>query len=40
MKVKTLVALFLTMGSVSLMAQKTYQLQSPDNKFQAVVTEG
>ena len=40
MKVKTLVALFLTMGSVSLMAQKTYQLQSPDKKLQAVVTVG
>ena len=39
MKLKALIMLFL-MGSVSLMAQKSYQLQSPDKKLQVVVTEG
>ncbi len=39
MKIKALIALFL-MGSMSLMAQKSYQLQSPDKKLQAIVTVG
>ena len=39
MKLKALIMLFL-MGSVSLMAQKSYQLQSPDKKLQVVVTVG
>ena len=39
MKLKALIVLFL-MGSMSLMAQKSYQLQSPDKKLQAVVTVG
>lgn len=39
MKVKTLLA-FLLMGSMSLMAQKSYQLQSPDTKLQTEVTVG
>lgn len=37
MKVKTLLVFLLT-GSMSLMAQKSYQLQSPDSKLQTVVT--
>lgn len=37
MKVKTLLV-FLLVGSMSLMAQKSYQLQSPDRKLQTVVT--
>lgn len=37
MKVKTLLV-FLLAGSMSLMAQKSYQLQSPDRKLQTVVT--
>ena len=39
MKLKALIVLFL-MGSMSLTAQKSYQLQSPDKKLQAVVTVG
>lgn len=39
MKVKTLLA-FLLIGSMSLMAQKSYQLQSPDQKLQTVVIIG
>lgn len=39
MKLKALIVLFL-MGSMSLMAQKSYQLQSPDKKLQAVITVG
>ena len=39
MIIKALIAFFL-MGSVSLAAQKNYQLQSPDKKLQAVVTVG
>ena len=37
MKLKALIVFFL-MGSMSLTAQKSYQLQSPDKKLQAVVT--
>lgn len=37
MKVKTLLV-FLLVGNMSLMAQKSYQLQSPDRKLQTVVT--
>ncbi len=39
MNVRTLI-LFLCMGSVSVSAQKTYQLESPDKKLQVVVTVG
>ena len=39
MKLKALIVFFL-MGSMSLTAQKSYQLQSPDKKLQAVVTVG
>ena len=39
MNVKTLI-LFLCVGSVSVSAQKTYQLESPDKKLQTVVTIG
>ena len=39
MKVKALLA-FLLIGSMSLMAQKSYQLQSPDRKLQVVVEVG
>lgn len=39
MKVKVLLA-FLLIGSMSLMAQKSYQLQSPDRKLQVVVEVG
>ena len=39
MKLKSLIVFFL-MGSMSLTAQKSYQLQSPDKKLQAVVTVG
>ena len=39
MKIKVFIVLFL-MGSLSLMAQKSYRLQSPDTKLQAVVTIG
>lgn len=39
MKVKVLIVLLL-MGSMSLMAQKSYQLQSPDRKLKAVVEVG
>lgn len=39
MKVKALLA-FLLIGSMSLMAQKSYQLQSPDRKLQVVVEAG
>ena len=37
MKLKALIVFFL-MGSMSLTAQKSYQLQSPDKKLQAVVS--
>lgn len=39
MKVQALLV-FLLAGSMSLMAQKSYQLQSPDRKLQTVVTVG
>ena len=39
MKLKAIIVFFL-MGSMSLTAQKSYQLQSPDKKLQAVVTVG
>lgn len=39
MKVKALLA-FLLIGSMSLVAQKSYQLQSPDRKLQVVVEVG
>lgn len=39
MKIKTLLVFLLT-GSISLMAQKSYQLQSPDQKLRTVVTVG
>lgn len=39
MNVKALI-IFLFVGSVSLMAQKSYQLQSPDKKLQTIITVG
>ena len=39
MKVQALLV-FLLAGSMSLMAQKSYQLQSPDRKLQTVVSVG
>lgn len=39
MKVQVLLT-FLLLGSMPLLAQKSYQLQSPDRKLQTVVTVG